>query len=243
VNVSGKHVVVTGAANGIRLALARRIHQAGASSGDLDGARRYKPRCSTPPGRARRRLAADIGTEQATSTSSARRRVDPIDLFFANAGTAIGAGLDTKRSRARVRRQRHATDGRQAPRARVARRSGHFCSTASAAGILTRIAAAPYSLTKHAAVAFAEWLAITYGDQGIRVSCLCPQGVNTDMLRAVEQAGGGRAGTIERASGVLEPADVRTLTRRHRSRTFLIAAPRVLTYWAQVSIPTAEAGM
>ena len=85
---------------------------------------------------------------------------------------------------------------------------GYFCSTASAAGLLAQIGSAPYTVTKRAAVAFAEWLSITYGDRGVRVTCLCPQGVNTAMLQT--SLGGGT--DVVRASGaVLEPADVAEL--------------------------------
>ena len=119
----------------------------------------------------------------------------------------------------------------------LARGEGYFCSTASAAGLLSQIGSAPYTLTKHAAVAFAEWLAITYGDQGLRVSCLCPQGVNTNLLRN-SGGGGGRAlasvgAAAVRASGkVLEPADVAEVcVQVIRDETFLILPhPEVLTY-------------
>jgi short-subunit dehydrogenase len=87
----------------------------------------------------------------------------------------------------------------------LARGEGYLLSTASAAGLLTNIGDAPYSITKHAAVALAEWLSITYGDDGIRVSCLCPQGVNTDMLR---EASTSSAGGVVLTQGLLEPEDV-----------------------------------
>lgn len=89
------------------------------------------------------------------------------------------------------------------------RGEGYFCSTASAAGLLAQIGSATYSVSKHAAVAFAEWLSITYGGRGLRVSCLCPQGVNTDMLNASDGLGNASGGDVVRSAGaVLEPAEV-----------------------------------
>ncbi|MEO8693586.1 MAG: SDR family oxidoreductase [Acidimicrobiales bacterium] len=245
-DVGAKHVVITGAANGIGLALANRFHDAGARVvlADLDaqGALRAAALLDvTRPGTAFG-LHADVATEQGNIDliDRATARFGPIDLFFANAGTAVGGGLETPEAEWElafaVNTHAHRWAAKHLVPMWLERGEGYFCSTASAAGLLTRIAAAPYSLTKHAAVAFAEWLAITYGDQGIRVSCLCPQGVNTDMLRTIEQASGTRGASIERASGgVLEPEAVAEIALRAiASETFLIAPhPEVLTYWAR----------
>jgi NAD(P)-dependent dehydrogenase (short-subunit alcohol dehydrogenase family) len=88
----------------------------------------------------------------------------------------------------------------------LARGEGYLLSTASAAGLLSNIGDAGYTVTKHGAVALAEWLSITYGDQGIRVSCLCPQGVDTDMLRSALGPGG--AGGPVAAQGVITAEEV-----------------------------------
>lgn len=118
----------------------------------------------------------------------------------------------------------------------LARKSGYFCSTASAAGLLAQIGSAPYSVTKHAAVAFAEWLSITYHDRGLRVSCLCPQGVNTNMLNPDKSTTGpnfASAGDVVKAAGaVLEPDDVaRVVLEAIRDERFLILPhPEVETY-------------
>jgi NAD(P)-dependent dehydrogenase (short-subunit alcohol dehydrogenase family) len=115
----------------------------------------------------------------------------------------------------------------------LARGRGYFCSTASAAGLLSQIGSAPYSLTKHAAVAFAEWMSITYGDAGVKVSVLCPQGVNTDMLNAGSDLTAGPGAAVVRASGaVLEPSDVaEVVAAAIAAEEFLILPhPEVLTY-------------
>ena len=120
----------------------------------------------------------------------------------------------------------------------LARGEGYFCSTASAAGLLTQIGSAPYSVTKHAAVAFAEWLSVTYGDKGLRVSCLCPMGVNTNMLNQGDGLANNGSGDVVRAAGaVLEPEEVAEIVvRAITAETFLIAPhAEVLTFWQRKS--------
>jgi NAD(P)-dependent dehydrogenase (short-subunit alcohol dehydrogenase family) len=140
----------------------------------------------------------------------------PVDLYFANAGITGAVGLDVSEKewdrsfdvnvRAHVRAAQLLIPGW------VERGEGYFISTASAAGLLTQLGSATYAVTKHAAVGFAEWLNITYGDQGVRVSCLCPMGVNTKLLYEGEQTGHplGELATraVTTAGDVLEPADV-----------------------------------
>jgi len=109
-------------------------------------------------------------------------------------------------------------------------------ATASAAGLLMQIGSAPYTLTKHAAVAFAEWLAVTYGDRGVRASCLCPQGVNTAMFNAGDSRDGVGGAGIEavRAGGdVLEPETVADVVVQAvaEERFLILPHPEVLTYW------------
>jgi NAD(P)-dependent dehydrogenase (short-subunit alcohol dehydrogenase family) len=90
----------------------------------------------------------------------------------------------------------------------IERGGGYLLNTASAAGLLTQIGAAPYSVTKHAAVAFAEWLAITYGDRGIQVHCLAPMGVNTNLLNAGLDADSQSVNVVAAAGQILEPEEV-----------------------------------
>lgn len=133
-------------------------------------------------------------------------RFGPIDLFCANAG--IGMVGDEQSNPASWDRMwginvmSHVHAARHLIPGWVARGEGYFLATASAAGLLTNLKAAQYSVTKHAAVAFAEWLAVTYGDAGVKVSALCPQFVNTPLLEGSEafQALG--------ANHTLEPSDV-----------------------------------
>jgi NAD(P)-dependent dehydrogenase (short-subunit alcohol dehydrogenase family) len=209
-DLADRHVVVTGAAHGIGAALARRFHADGANVvvADLDGVANVADELEHGVG-----VIADISTEAGNIAliDHAESVYGPIDLFFANAGIGGGTDLETPEDVWQhtfdVNVNAHRWAAKHLLPGWLARGEGYFCSTASAAGVLIQIGSAPYTLTKRAAVAFAEWLSVTYGRRGLRVSCLCPQGVNTDMLRSAADLGGGAA--VVRAAGtVLEPEQV-----------------------------------
>ena len=161
-------------------------------------------------------VIADISTEAGNVAliEHAESVFGPIDLFFANAGIGGGTDLDTPEDVWQhafdVNVNAHRWAAKHLLPGWLARGEGYFCSTASAAGVLMQIGSAPYTLTKRAAVAFAEWLSVTYGRRGLRVSCLCPQGVNTDMLRSARDLGGGAA--------VVQSVGVGARTRAGRRR-------------------------
>ena len=191
--VADKVAIVTGGGNGIGAALAAKLAQQDArvvvADLDADAARRGGRAGSTPSGPARQSPpVADV-----TDTAQIQRLITlaesefgSVDLYFANAGITGVVGLDATEDewdqsidvnlRAHIRAAQLLIPGW------VERGEGYFVSTASAAGLLTQLGSATYAVTKHAAVGFAEWLNITYGDQGVRVSCLCPMGVNTKLL-------------------------------------------------------------
>jgi NAD(P)-dependent dehydrogenase (short-subunit alcohol dehydrogenase family) len=135
----------------------------------------------------------------------------PIDVFVSNAGVpgAMGgpeAPDDSWDEAWRVNVMAHVWASRALLPEMVERGEGYLVNTASAAGLLTQVSSLVYSVTKHAAVALAEWLAIEYGDRGVRVSCICPQGVRTAMLDlAMEEPAGAAALS---AGGLIEPEDV-----------------------------------
>ncbi len=242
-DLTNRHVVVTGAAAGIGRALAERFHQAGANvvAADLDeaGARHTADALlAIRPGSALA-VGADVGTEAGNVAliQAADDQFGQIDLFFANAGVGSGALLDTPEDvwekAFAVNTHSHRWAAKHLLPGWLARGEGYFCSTASAAGLLSQIGSAPYTMTKHAAVAFAEWLSITYGDAGVRVSCLCPQGVNTNMLNAGDTPGAGPSSSVVRAAGVvLEPAQVAevVLDAITAERFLILPHPEVLTY-------------
>lgn len=183
-----KVVVVTGAANGIGRALCHRFTAEGArgvvvSDIDADGSRRVAEEING------RHFPCDVTSEQQIKdlVAFAIAQFGPIDLFCSNAGIVSMKGIDAPdedwERNLSVNFRSHLYAARAVVPGMVERGQGYLLQTASAAGLLTQLASAPYSVTKHAAVAFAEWLAITYGDAGIKVSCLCPMGVRTDMVQ------------------------------------------------------------
>jgi NAD(P)-dependent dehydrogenase (short-subunit alcohol dehydrogenase family) len=215
-DLAGRHVVVTGAARGIGAALARRFHADGANVviADLDGVASVADELTRAVG-----IIADVSTEAGNVAliDHAESVFGPIDLFFANAGVGGGTDLDTPEDAWQhafdVNVNAHRWAAKHLLPGWLARGEGYFCSTASAAGVLIQIGSAPYTLTKRAAVAFAEWLSVTYGSRGLRVSCLCPQGVNTDMLRGGGDFGGG-AELVRTVGVVLEPEQVADVVAR-----------------------------
>lgn len=179
--------VVTGGANGIGRALCRRFAAEGArgvvvADLDADGAGRVAEEIgglAVPTD-----VSAEVGLIRLVERATAA--FGQIDLFCSNAGIGVGGGVeasdrDWQRSW-NVHLMAHVWAARAVLPGMLARGDGYLLQTASAAGLLTEVEAAPYSVTKHATVALAEWLAIEYKDRGIRVSCLCPQGVLTNML-------------------------------------------------------------
>jgi NAD(P)-dependent dehydrogenase (short-subunit alcohol dehydrogenase family) len=181
--------VVTGGASGIGAALARRFAAEGARAvvvADLnaDGAAAVAASldCPVPVG-----IGLDVADEAAVADAAAMvgREIGPVDLWCSNAGVVSqpGLGADADWQRAfQVHVLAHVYAARHVVPPMLARGHGHLMITASAAGLLAEADQAAYSVTKHGSVALAEWLAIQHVDQGLRVSCLCPQGVNTPML-------------------------------------------------------------
>lgn len=216
--LAGAVCVVTGGGNGIGAALCRRFAAEGAAAVlvadlDLDAARAVAADLAATGVRAeaRRVDVADPG-QVAGLAEAARSGFGPIDLFCSNAGIATGQGIEApdelfERTWS-VNLMAHVHAARAVLGPMVERGSGYLLNTCSAAGLLTSPGDAPYTVSKAAAVAFAEWLAVTYGDRGIKVSALCPQGVRTALLQDGLDAGQEAALAVAAAGAVIEPEQV-----------------------------------
>ena len=245
-DLAGARIVITGAAGGIGAALGRRFHADGATV-VLADVKDESLRAVVDELNRRREssafaLVADVATEDGNRSlvEESRALLGGIDLFFANAGVGLGSFVESTSedewSRSfDVNVNAHRWAAKYLLPDWLARGSGYFCSTASAAGLLAQIGSGPYSVTKHAAVAFAEWLSITYGDRGVTVSCLCPQGVNTDMLTGGDIGARGAGDVVRAAGDVLEPDEVADIVARAvvDERFLILPHPQVADFEAK----------
>ncbi len=227
--LENKTVVITGAAGGIGEGLAKRFAREGArvvcSDIDLSGAQRVADEINGHAFKCDVSSEADIQALIETVESE----VAPIDLFCANAGILTLGGLDVPDDQWekiwKINVMSHVWTARHLIPRMIQRGGGYLLTTASAAGLLNQPGAAPYGVTKHAAVGLAEWVALTYGDQGIRVSVLCPQAVRSEMTRGHEES-------VAAIDGMLEPEDVaQACVEAIEAETFLVLPhPQVLDY-------------
>lgn len=221
-----KVVVVTGAGSGIGAALIERFSRESPRAvigADLRGAD----------------LTVDVTNEAAVTQMVRAVEADhgPIDLYCSNAGIATGQGIEAPDDVWQRVWDVNVMGTVHAARALLptvrARGEGYLLVTASAAGLLTNLGDAPYSASKHAAVGLAEWLAITHADDGLKVSCLCPQGVRTPMLMDGINSGEASALVVE-MMGIMEPAAVADVVvdgLRHE-RFLILPHPEVAEYQA-----------
>jgi NAD(P)-dependent dehydrogenase (short-subunit alcohol dehydrogenase family) len=233
VDLKSANVVVTGAGNGIGRALARRMAAEGARVvvNDLDAAAAEEVAAEVE-GLA---VAGDISNAEGTGRliGVARTEFGEIDLFCANAGVAPPGGVEAPdgawEHAWELNVMAHVHAARELLPAWLERGRGHLLVTVSAAGLLTMLGAAAYSATKHAALAFAEWLSISYGDRGITVQALCPQGVRTAML---DQSGS--AASLLLQDDAIEPEQVAdaAVDGLRDGRFLILPHPEVGRYYA-----------
>jgi NAD(P)-dependent dehydrogenase (short-subunit alcohol dehydrogenase family) len=229
--IKDKVAVVTGAGSGIGRAMAKRFIKEGARQvviADLHA----EPLNELAESIGARAITTDVADEQAVINLIRTTEQDygQIDLLCNNAGIGVGGGPETPNDDWQriweINVMAHIYATRAALPDMLRRGDGYILNTASAAGLLTQIGSAPYAVTKHAAVAYAEWLAVTYGGRGIKVSALCPQAVNTAMTANIE--GGGVAGV----DGMMEPEELcDSVIETLAAETFLVLPHKeVLTY-------------
>lgn len=227
--VKAKVVVVTGGADGIGGALCRRFAQEGARAvviADIDGDR-AKALATEIGGHA---LRCDVANEAdvAGLIDTTQEKWGPIDLFCSNAGIMIKGDIEVGNADWQriweINVMAHVYAARAMVPQMLTRGGGGFVVTASAAGLLSQIGSAPYSVTKHAAVGFAENLAITYGERGLYVALICPQAVRTEMTR--------KGGGVAAVDGMIEPERVadHVVDAIGQERFMILPHPEVTTY-------------
>lgn len=244
-DIHGRVAVVTGGGGGIGGALSRQLAAAGAKVlvVDLNGERAAAVAAAIERDRPGTAVStqADVADSDAIRSllETAERALGPVDFYFANAGVVDGGDLASEAEWSMaidVNLMAHVRAARALLPTWLERGEGYFVITASAAGLLTQIGLAPYAVTKHAAVGFAEWLAITYGSRGVRVSCVCPMGVDTDMHReGLEREGAERLGArvVAAAGPLLAPDEVAraALDAVDAERFMVLPHPEVLDYY------------
>ena len=228
--ITNKVIVITGGASGIGRAMAERFTAEGAKQVviadiDADGLNQVAGKIGA------RAIPANVADEDAVINliRTAEQDYGQIDLLCNNAGIGTGGGPETPNGDWeriwQINVMAHVYAARAALPAMIARGEGYMLNTASAAGLLTQVGSAPYAVTKHAAVSFAEWLSITYGDRGLKVSVLCPQAVKTAMTAGNERG-------VASVDGMLSPeALCDTVVTTLREEKFLVLPhPEVLAY-------------
>ncbi|SMO41837.1 SDR family oxidoreductase [Ruegeria faecimaris] len=227
--LNGKIVVVTGAADGIGKGLAQRFAREGATVACADINKTGADAVAKEIGGHSFHCDVSLEANTAELIEAVESLIGPIDLYCANAGILTIGGLevpDEDWDRIwKINVMSHVWTARHLVPRMLDRGEGYIMTTASAAGLLNQPGAAPYGVTKHAAVGFAEWLSLTYGHKGLRVSVLCPQAVRSDMTRGHETS-------VASIDGMLEPEDVaEACVKAIFSEQFLVLPhPQVLDY-------------
>ena len=228
--LEGKVAVVTGGASGIGRALARRFNAEGAKAVAVADVQTEALEAVAQEigGLA---VACDVSKESDIKNLVKRTEdeLGPIDVFCSNAGIAIlgdeHATDDQWQRNWDIHVMAHIYAARAVAQKMAERGSGYLVNTSSAAGVLTHIKSATYSVTKHAAVAFAEFLSITYGPSGVKVSVLCPQAVNTAMIQ-------GREDDVASVDGMIEPETLAdcVIETMEKEEFLILPHPQVLEY-------------
>jgi len=219
--LKGKIIVVTGAASGIGRAMCIRFAEEGPAhiacvDRDMAGAQET----AAMMGGTAYHVDVAVKDQITGMIDAVETNAGPIDLFCSNAGISVAGGVevpdDDWQRIWEINVMSHVWAARHLVPLMAARGGGYLLNTASAAGLLNQIGSAPYGVTKHAAVGLAEWLALSYGDQDIKVSVLCPQAVRTEMTRGHEDH-------VAAIDGMMEPGPVaEACVQTIRAETFLV---------------------